>query len=99
MSKKACGDLLRDPRTVWFGSVVEELHKRRETPHLVTLTLPVLLDATLNRFQGILQFSSNAVGVVAFMCDRSQFGFFLSVNLANVRCPSSSLAVTAFWMA
>ena len=30
MSKKACGDLLRDPRTVWFGGVVEELHKRRE---------------------------------------------------------------------
>jgi hypothetical protein len=40
---------------LWFGSEVEELHKRRETPHLVTLALPVLLNASFNRFQGILQ--------------------------------------------
>jgi hypothetical protein len=71
MSKKAPGELLRDQRALWFGSEVEELDKRKAKPRRVTLALPVLLNASFSRFQGILQSSSNAVGVVAFTCDRS----------------------------
>jgi hypothetical protein len=91
VSKKASGDLLRDPRTVWFGSEGEELLKRRATMRLVTRSRSQccwMQASTVSK-----AFFNSARMLLVWWPSRAtaaQFGFLLSVNLSNVRCPSSS---------